>query len=517
MAEISFPELPGFTGITKPMHSTFRVDNAAGEPVQTSPNPGLTAELNLVEVAQRSRAAERFRRGIAFAEATIDLLTVGFAVVGGYLAYYHLQLGKHIHYPLKAVFGVAFGFAIIVVLMLDRVGAYNRGNGLLRIRETEQVLRVSIQAFLIVFASSFFTNVLVSRWLLLISVTIVPLALFIEKDVVYRLVRILHSRGYGIEKVLIYGSDSTGRRVFSALRRSPKLGLDPVAFVDDDAAKVGTVVFEMSYDRRRSAPVIQGPVRQELIARYGADLVIIAIPPTSHRFFEAISEALAAHARVAFVPSHFVPSGALLDYDDIDGVLLARFGNGSHRRAYEAAKRLGDVLGSIFIMVLGSPIFLLLSLLIKLGSRGPVLFCQERVGRHGRPFRMYKFRTMYVDAPCYEYSPRASSDSRITRFGRFLRRTSLDELPQLLNVLRGQMSLVGPRPEMPFIVEQYTVAHRQRLEVKPGLTGLWQLSADRAYLIHENIEYDIYYIKNRNLFMDLAILIHTAFFAMRGI
>src|SRR5205823_2876337 len=150
-----------------------------------------------------------------------------------------------------------------------------------------------------------------------------------------------------------------------------------------------TVVFEMSYDRRRSAPVIQGPVRRDLITRYGADLVIIAIPLTSHRFFEAINEALAAHARVAFVPPRFVPSGALLDYDDIDGVLLARFGNGSHRRAYEAVKRIGDILASIFILVLGAPVFLMLSLLIKLDSDGPVLFCQERVGRHGRPFQMY--------------------------------------------------------------------------------------------------------------------------------
>jgi lipopolysaccharide/colanic/teichoic acid biosynthesis glycosyltransferase len=124
---------------------------------------------------------------------------------------------------------------------------------------------------------------------------------------------------------------------------------------------------------------------------------------------------------------------------------------------------------------------------------------------------------MYRDAPTYGYSPRAGEDPRITGIGRFLRRTSLDELPQLINVFRGQMSLVGPRPEMPFIVQQYTAWQRQRLAVKPGITGLWQLSADRAFLIHENMEYDLYYTRHRSLFMDVAILLHTFLFAARGV
>ena len=101
--------------------------------------------------------------------------------------------------------------------------------------------------------------------------------------------------------------------------------------------------------------------------------------------------------------------------------------------------------------------------------------------------------------------------------GRFLRRTSLDESPQLLNVLRGEMSLVGPRPEMPFIVARYTPAQRQRLLAKPGITGLWQISADRAFEIHENIDYDLYYIRNRSLLLDVVILLHTLIFAIRGV
>jgi lipopolysaccharide/colanic/teichoic acid biosynthesis glycosyltransferase len=124
---------------------------------------------------------------------------------------------------------------------------------------------------------------------------------------------------------------------------------------------------------------------------------------------------------------------------------------------------------------------------------------------------------MHTTSPTFGLHPTRSDDPRVTRVGRWLRRTSLDELPQLINVLKGEMSLVGPRPEMPFIVERYNVSHSQRLNVIPGLTGLWQLSADRNFLIHENIQYDLYYIRNRNFFMDLAILLHTVIFAMKGV
>jgi lipopolysaccharide/colanic/teichoic acid biosynthesis glycosyltransferase len=196
---------------------------------------------------------------------------------------------------------------------------------------------------------------------------------------------------------------------------------------------------------------------------------------------------------------------------------LASFERSTRRITYERPKRLCDVAGSFALLVLGAPLFLLVAVLIKIDSPGPVWFRQERVGQNGRMFQMFKFRTMRMEAAPYDYSPRAADDPRITRIGRFLRRTSLDELPQLINVIQGTMSLVGPRPEMPFIVQQYSERHRQRLQVKPGLTGLWQLSGDRAFLIHENVEYDLYYIQHRNFFMDLAILLHTCVFAMRGI
>jgi exopolysaccharide biosynthesis polyprenyl glycosylphosphotransferase len=346
----------------------------------------------------------------------------------------------------------------------------------------------------------------------------VPLSLFIQKSILYMVVSALHSRGYGTERVLIYGSGCTGRRVFSALARSPKLGLDPVAFVDDDPGKVGGVVFEMGYERRRSAPVLQGPVVEDLLATHQIDSVIVAIPSVSReRFLDTVDQAFAANVGVSFVPSHFLPSDPSVDYQNIDGVFLASFDKSAPKAGYEILKRLVDVVLSLTLLVLGLPLFLALGLLIRFDSPGSILFRQRRVGKAGKIFNMYKLRTMHPHAEPYEFSPKQSTDPRITRLGRFLRRTSLDELPQLLNVLEGSMSLVGPRPEMPFIVDKYNDRHKRRLQVKPGVTGLWQLSGDRAFLIHENIEYDLYYIQYRNFFMDAAILLHTLVFAMRGI
>jgi lipopolysaccharide/colanic/teichoic acid biosynthesis glycosyltransferase len=168
------------------------------------------------------------------------------------------------------------------------------------------------------------------------------------------------------------------------------------------------------------------------------------------------------------------------------------------------------------LLILLAPILILIAILVRLDSPGPALFVQKRVGQGGERFDMFKFRSMHDGAPKYAPSPTSSSDPRITRIGRYLRRASLDELPQLVNVLMGTMSLVGPRPEMPFIVEGYDARQRQRLQVTPGITGLWQLSADRAYPIHENAAYDLYYIRNRSVSLDLSILIHTLFFAVRG-
>ncbi|MBV9608046.1 MAG: exopolysaccharide biosynthesis polyprenyl glycosylphosphotransferase, partial [Acidobacteria bacterium] len=378
--------------------------------------------------------------------------------------------------------------------------------------------RVSAQSFLLIFPVTFLVRVHFSRWLLLLAVTVTPLLLLLEKHGAHLLIRALHARGYGVSKVIIYGAGYTGRRVFSALVRSPKMGLLPIAFVDDSPERVGAKVFELGYQRRRSAPVLHGPITREIFNRYGASQLLVAIPSLSREnFLKVMREAAAAKVKVTFVPNYSLPGDSLVEYVNIDGLLLSSFAKPLGRPGYEFIKRSGDFIASLFLLVLLTPVFLLICWLIRRDSPGPAFFVQDRVGRDGRVFKLYKFRTMYVGTPPYQCSPTDSRDPRITPIGRYLRRTSLDELPQLFNVLKGDMCLVGPRPEMPFIVSRYTERERQRLQVNPGITGLWQLSADRAYLIHENIQYDLYYLQNRSFFMDLAILLHTAVFAMRGI
>jgi exopolysaccharide biosynthesis polyprenyl glycosylphosphotransferase len=200
-------------------------------------------------------------------------------------------------------------------------------------------------------------------------------------------------------------------------------------------------------------------------------------------------------------------AGASLDL--VDDLPLVQLGRERTHVLYEPLKRAFDVAGALLALALAAPLVAWCALRIRLDSPGPALFRQTRVGLAGRPFRMWKLRTMRADVGRYEPAPRAAGDPRITRYGRWLRATSLDELPQLWNVLRGEMSLVGPRPEMPFVVEGYDEWQRRRLTVKPGITGLWQILGRKDLPMHENLQYDFYYIRNRSLALDLSILIRT--------
>ena len=183
---------------------------------------------------------------------------------------------------------------------------------------------------------------------------------------------------------------------------------------------------------------------------------------------------------------------------------------------YGLTKRSCDVVGSTILLAVLLPLGLVVAISIKFDSPGPVFFRHYRIGKNGKQFILWKFRSMKADVPRYGIHPQSAADMRLTRVGRLIRRLSIDELPQLINVLRGEMSFVGPRPEMPFIVDRYRPIERKRLAVKPGITGLWQISPDRAFPIHENLQYDLYYIRNQNLLLDGAILLRTLAAVVRG-
>ncbi len=181
-----------------------------------------------------------------------------------------------------------------------------------------------------------------------------------------------------------------------------------------------------------------------------------------------------------------------------------------------ALKRLLDVALSLVLLIVCGPLMLGIAALIRRESGASALFFQRRVGYRGVEFTMLKFRTMLPAAEAYSEAPQSGDDARITRTGRWLRRTSLDELPQLVNVLRGEMSLVGPRPEMPFLVAQYEPWQRRRLDVRPGLTGLWQVMGRKDLPLREHIEYDFYYLRNWSIWLDLSILIRTVGVVLTG-
>ncbi len=191
---------------------------------------------------------------------------------------------------------------------------------------------------------------------------------------------------------------------------------------------------------------------------------------------------------------------------------------GNRSRGYRIAKRILDVAGAILILALVSPVLLAAFVVLAVTTRGRPIFSQERLGFLGRPFRLYKLRTMILDAEKVRFLVKNEqegpvfknrTDPRITRIGRFLRKTSIDELPQLVNVLRGDMSLIGPRPPLAQEVLQYKPLQRKRLSVRPGLTCLWQVSGRSEIGFTQWMQMDLWYVKHQNLLTDLVLLLRT--------
>jgi exopolysaccharide biosynthesis polyprenyl glycosylphosphotransferase len=321
-------------------------------------------------------------------------------------------------------------------------------------------------------------------------------------------------RGMGLRRVVILGTNQEAVRFARLIQRNPSWGLQLVGLVDDANEDAASAPGD-------ALPLLGGlPRLQEILENQVVDEVLIAASGRTPEEMEDVfllCEDLGVTARLAVGGFPHVIARARME--EFQGRMLLTFTTQPGTLAL-ALKRLADLLvGSLLLAVCAVP-GLLIALLIKLESRGPVLFVQERMGLHGRRFRMPKFRSMVVDAEGRRTDLHAlnemdgpvfkmRADPRVTTIGWFLRRTSLDELPQLLSVLRGHMALVGPRPPLPEEVSHYRRWQRRRLSMKPGITCLWQVSGRNQVDFEEWMRLDLRYIDTWSLWLDLKILLRT--------
>jgi exopolysaccharide biosynthesis polyprenyl glycosylphosphotransferase len=328
-----------------------------------------------------------------------------------------------------------------------------------------------------------------------------------------------HQSGHR-RRVLVVGDTTTGQQLAHEFARRPWAGLEVVGYATDEAATTPHAASMPCLGAVDETPCI---VKQQRI-----DEVIVALPTQQYERVTHLSLQLQQQpVMVHMVPSVLDLTFARTPVSALGGIPLISLRESALSETQRLFKRMCDIVGSLVLLLLLSPLMFLIALLIKLESPGSVFFKQERVGENGEHFKMIKFRSMYQDAeqrwrevaqrdPNGRLLHKHGNDPRITRIGRTLRRTSMDELPQLINVLRGEMSLVGPRPEMPYITDEYEPWQWQRFRVPAGITGWWQVNGRSDKPMHLHTEDDLYYIQNYSFWLDLRILLKTVLVVLRG-
>ena len=450
----------------------------------------------------------------------IDFAIIAFSILASYKFYRVMEFGKQVFYPKLGIITLSLLFSLAIVFILFLFGAYKNESSLLNMEEIKSVFKGISLSFLLFAVILVFGKINLSRYVLVFSYISSLLLVVIERSVLYHILPLIKAdRGWN-RRILIYGAGELGSALFRAIANSPKLGILPVGFIDDNPDKADTIHRSSNFSSTSySLPVLgTGDEIGVLIKQYRIDEICLAISNINNETGIKILERLRKeNVKTSFVPNLYKVFVHRVNLKHIGQIPIVVEDEEEVGKAYLTIKRCSDILMSIIFMILFFPVFLVVSVAIKMDSKGAVFFKQKRVGINGKSFEIYKFRSMTTESDPYAINPTDQNDHRVTKVGKFLRKTCLDELPQLFNVLKGDMSFVGPRPEMPFIVEKYNEIHNERLRVLPGITGLWQLSGDRKKAIHENMDYDLFYIRNMSFSLDIAILIQTAIFAFRGI
>lgn len=451
----------------------------------------------------------------------IDLILTFVAFGLAYIARYELTIFRPVLDPSTAAFGPYLPYAAVYATMLYLIyhgnGLYKTVRGRSWTEEIWIIINGVTSATVILLALFFVFQPLVTSRLMLVYVAAITIGLLAIARVVNRMVLAhLRSQGIGVQRVLIVGVGETGQAVLRVMMARKDLGYQVVGYVDDNPDRgnvdLGRVKGLGNLENLRST-----------IRKYHVDLVVITLPWAYHeRILSIVRTARKTGAEVRAVPDVFQLNLRQVQVENLDGIPLLGISSGEQR--ISGANRLLKRAIDIFLIVLALPVLILVfvgtAIAIRMEGSGPILYRARRVGEGGEEFDMFKFRSMYPDAELYRKKlveasgedprhPKIRNDPRVTKVGAFIRSSSIDELPQLLNVLRGEMSLVGPRPPTPDEVELYEPWHRQRLQAIPGITGLWQISGRSDVPFDEMCLLDIYYIENWSVRLDLQILLMT--------
>jgi exopolysaccharide biosynthesis polyprenyl glycosylphosphotransferase len=355
-----------------------------------------------------------------------------------------------------------------------------------------------------------------SRWLFFLFIFF-DLILLISWRLIARLAWKLIPSPAKERRVLIVGAGEVGQRVGKMIGEYAWTGLHLQGYLDDDPSK--------------SEPTISvlGKIKEAkyVVQNLNIDDVIIALPRRAYgEVNKLVYDLHALPVNLRVVPDYFSLTVYRATVDDFGGIPMVNLRDPVLSDFQRLAKRVFDLIFSSIALLFLLPIMLIIALAVRWDSKGPILFRQQRVGENGSLFGMYKFRSMVVGADKMQgytqtdkngqVNHKQRNDPRVTRIGQFLRRTSLDELPQLFNVLKGDMSLVGPRPELPWLLHEYKPWQQKRFAVPQGMTGWWQVNGRADKLMHLFPEDDLYYVQNYSLWLDLYILLKTPWVVLRG-
>ncbi|MFH1428200.1 MAG: undecaprenyl-phosphate glucose phosphotransferase [Candidatus Margulisiibacteriota bacterium] len=407
-----------------------------------------------------------------------------------------------------------FFVTILWLVSFYFVGLYRERKGILP--ELDEVLAViagvTIGTVMVTAFSFFYKNFPGSRWVVLYTWFISTFLLSFSRLFIFFIHRHLKKKGVGNKRALVIGADVLGQSIATKMIVDPILGYHFVGFLADSQPK------EITYYLRKKLNIL-GKISdfKSVIKTQMINTVFLALPKLDNAKVLEIATYCSEH-NITFqtVPNLFELMASSVDISELDGIPLIALKESMFSPFNRGVKRLFDIISSLTGLVILSPIFLITALAIKLTSPGPVFYRQERVGLNGSTFSFYKFRSMKIDAEKITGPVLAQdkNDPRATSIGKFLRHTSLDELPQLFNVLKGDMSLVGPRPERPYFVDKYNKEIPNfvaRHTIRGGITG-WAQVNGRAELTvkpEEKLRYDLYYIENWSLLLDVKILIKT--------